>query len=237
MQSVGVIRQLARFPVKSMRGEAMDSMKLTLQGFPQDRRYAFVQTASRSSFPWFTAREMPELLCYRISIDGADPAEAQVTVTAPTGQSWPIASEELRRELETRSRRSLFLLHDHRGSYDAAQVSLISCQTVAKIAEESGTAEDAWRFRPNLLVDLTADDAFHELSWVGRVIRIGSEARISVTETDQRCMMITLDPVTAKASPAVMRCVTHQHGQSAGVYATVLTPGNVRVGDPIALED
>lgn len=237
MQSVGMIRQLARFPVKSMRGEAMDSMQLTLQGFPQDRRYAFVQAASRSSFPWFTAREMPELLCYRTSVDAADQAEAGVTVMAPSGQSWRVESEELRRELETRSGRALFLLRDHRGSYDAAQVSLISRQTVAKIADESGTPENPWRFRPNLLVDLTAGEAFQELNWVGRVLRLGAEARISVTETDQRCMMITLDPATAEPSPAVMRCVAQRHGQSAGVYAAVLTPGEVRAGDPVAIED
>ncbi|MBI3473376.1 MAG: MOSC N-terminal beta barrel domain-containing protein, partial [Candidatus Solibacter usitatus] len=51
MRTVGVIRQLARYAVKSMRGEALPATTLTLQGLPEDRRYAFVQTASRSSFP------------------------------------------------------------------------------------------------------------------------------------------------------------------------------------------
>ena len=41
MQSVGVIRQLTRYPVKSMQGEALPSAALTLQGFAEDRRYAF----------------------------------------------------------------------------------------------------------------------------------------------------------------------------------------------------
>jgi len=58
MQSVAVIRQLGRYPVKSMRGESLAATTLTLQGVPADRRYAFVQTASRSSFPWLTAREL-----------------------------------------------------------------------------------------------------------------------------------------------------------------------------------
>jgi uncharacterized protein YcbX len=56
MQLSGVIRQLRRYPVKSMRGESLDATTLTLQGIPADRRYAFVQTASHSSFPWPTAR-------------------------------------------------------------------------------------------------------------------------------------------------------------------------------------
>ena len=43
MQSVGVIHQLTRYPVKSMQGEALLSAALTLQGFAEDRRYAFRQ--------------------------------------------------------------------------------------------------------------------------------------------------------------------------------------------------
>ncbi|MGH9354001.1 MAG: MOSC N-terminal beta barrel domain-containing protein, partial [Terriglobia bacterium] len=78
MQSAGVIRRLARYPVKSMRGEALPATTLTLQGVPEDRRYAFVQTASRSSFPWLTARELPELLCYGTSVEGEGSPEVVV---------------------------------------------------------------------------------------------------------------------------------------------------------------
>lgn len=52
----------------------------------------------------------------------------------------------------------------------------------------------------------------------------------------QRCMMITLDPATAKASPEILRCVAQRHDKCAGVYGTVLTSGEVRVGDTVALE-
>ena len=236
MHSVAVIRQLGRYPVKSMRGESLATATLTLQGVLADRRYAFVQTASRSSFPWLTARELPELLCYRPCVEKASPQEVEVTVTAPGGVKLPIKSHELRQALEARSGRELFLLYDYRGSYDVAPVSLISRQTITRIAEESATEEDAWRFRPNLLVDLEDGEAFDELNWVGRIVRVGDAARIAITEVDQRCMMITLDPASAKPSPAVLRCVAQQHKQCAGVYATVLTPGEVRVGDTVSLE-
>jgi MOSC domain-containing protein YiiM len=49
-------------------------------------------------------------------------------------------------------------------------------------------------------------------------------------------MIITLDPDSAKSSPHVLRYVVQQHKQWAGVYGTVLTPGDVRIGDPIWLE-
>src|SRR5437667_2879072 len=236
MQALGLLRQLGGDPVRSMRGEALPVTTLTLQGVPEDRRYAFVQAASHSAFPWLTARELPELLCYGTAVEETGPPEVAVTVTTPSGEKWPIASDELRQALEARSGRELFLLHDYRGSYDVAPVSLISRQTITRIAEESETKEDPLRFRPNLLVDLEGGEAFDELNWVGRILRVGGAARIAITEVDQRCMMITLDPASAKPSPAVLRCVAQQHKQCAGVYATVLTPGEVRVGDTVSLE-
>jgi len=237
MQTVGVIRQLARYPVKSMRGETLPATTLTLQGLPEDRRYAFVQRASRSSFPWLTARELPEMLLYAPSVEGSGTPEVAVTVTTPGADQWLVDSDELRRALESHSGRELFLLRDYRGSYDVAPVSLISRQTVSRIAEETGTQEDPWRFRPNLLLDLEGGEAFAELEWVGRVVRVGETARLAITETDQRCMMITLDPASAQANPVVLRCVVQQHRQCAGVYATVLTVGDVRLGDRVALEN
>jgi uncharacterized protein YcbX len=77
-----------------MRGEPLFATTLTLQGVPADRRYAFVQTASRSSFPWLTARELPELLCYCTSVAESGAQEAVVTVTAPGGKTFPITSGE-----------------------------------------------------------------------------------------------------------------------------------------------
>jgi len=236
MNSVGKIRQLARYPVKSMRGEALTVTTLTLQGLPEDRRYAFVQKSSRTDFPWFTARQFPELLRYKPTVEGADNREIMVTVATPGGESWPVFSEELRRELEARSGRSLFLLRNGRGSYDAAPSSLISLQTLARIAQESGTEESVSRFRPNLVVDLQGGVAFEELGWVGRILRAGDTARIAIIKVDQRCMIVTLDPDTAKPSPSVLHCIAQQHDLCAGVYGTVLTPGDVRIGDPIWLE-
>ena len=236
MQEVGVIRQLARYPVKSMKGEALPSLPLTLQGFEEDRRYAFVQAASRSAFPWLTAREWPEMLRYQTAVESAGTPEVAVTVISPSGEKWSIASDELRKALEERSGKSLFLLRDYRGSFDVAPVSLISRQTAARIAEETGTKENAWRFRPNLLLDLKGGEPFDELKWVGRALRIGNTARIAITEVDQRCVMITLDPETVEPNPSVLKCVVQKHGQSAGIYATVLTPGEVRVGDAVVLE-
>ena len=52
-----------------------------------------------------------------------------------------------------------------------------------------------------------------------------------------RCVIIRLDPTTAEPAPQILKCVVQQHNKCAGVYATVLTPGEVRTGDGINLED
>jgi len=232
MEIAGVVRRLARYPVKSMRGETLQAAPLTLQGIAMDRRFAFVQAASRSSFPWLTAREMPDLLRYRTATDGES-----VMVMSPWGDEWPVASDELKRDLETRSGRSIYLLQDHRGSYDIGHISLISTQTVARIAEESGTPPEAWRFRPNLLIDLASGLPFEELQWVGRTVRVGATARVAITEVDQRCTMITLDPETAQFSPPVLKSVVQNHAKCAGVYGSVLTAGEIRDGDTVTIEN
>jgi uncharacterized protein YcbX len=220
-----------------MRGEAAASLPLTLQGFEEDRRFAFVQAESRSAFPWLTARELPELLRWQTSVEKPGTPDVAVTVTTPGGERWPVASNELRQAVEKRFGKAVFLLRDYRGSFDVANVSLISEQTIQRIAEESQTEMNPWRFRPNLLVNLEGGVAFDELRWVGRVLRVGSKARVAVIKEDERCMMITLDPATSESAPAILKCVVQQHNRCAGVYATVLTPGEVRAGDSIHLED
>ena len=67
-------------------------------------------------------------------------------------------------------------------------------------------------------------------------LRVGETARIAITEVDQRCVMITLDPASGTASPAVLRCVAQGHKGRAGVYGSVVTVGAVRVGDAVWLE-
>jgi uncharacterized protein YcbX len=220
-----------------MRGESFASLPLTLQGFEEDRRFAFVQAESRSDFPWLTARQMPELLLWQASAENPGTPDVAVTVTTPAGERWPVASRELRQTIEKRFGKPVFLLRDHRGSFDVANVSLISQQTVERIAEESQTQANRWRFRPNLLVNLDGGEAFDELKWVGRVLRLGDKARVAVIKVDQRCVIPSLDPATSEPAPQILKCIVQQHDNCAGVYATALTRGEVHTGDGIYLED
>ena len=236
LNAIATVRTIARYPVKSMRGETLDTTDLTLQGVPDDRRYAFVQANSRSPFPWLTGRECPDLLCYLPRWEHSDTGRPRLMVTTPAGATRAVDSDELRRELEERSGRPLFLLRDFRGNYDIAQVSLITAGTVERICAEAEVDAEPGRFRATLYLDAVADGPFTEDAWVGRVLRIGDTARIGVTEPDTRCAMITLDPETGAPFPEVLAAVARLHDNRAGVYGVVLTAGPIRQGDTVRLE-
>lgn len=235
MTAVATIRTIARFPVKSMRGETLTATELSLQGIPGDRRFAFVQAGSRSLFPWLTGRQLAAMLRYQpVYSDAA--GQPSVQVRTPNGAELPVESDELRAELEAASGRPLFLSRDYRGSYDVAQFSLIGLPTVAAIATMSGTEPEPGRFRMSFYIDPADGAPFAEDAWVGRVLRLGDMARVAITEPDGRCAMITLDPFTGEAAPAVLRAVAQERQGNAGVYGVVLTPGPVAVGDAVYLE-
>ena len=52
---------------------------------------------------------------------------------------------------------------------------------------------------------------------------------------DERCMMVNLDPETAAQDARVMKAVVRLNDNTAGVYATVVRTGTIRVGDPVTL--
>jgi uncharacterized protein len=86
-------------------------------------------------------------------------------------------------------------------------------------------------------VDLSEGRGYDEDQWVGRRLRLGATAEVIVLAKDPRCKMITLDPLTASAMPDLIRCVSQNHGGTAGVYAAVITEGTIHDGDPVAYAD
>ncbi|HZQ34305.1 MAG TPA: MOSC domain-containing protein, partial [Dehalococcoidia bacterium] len=202
-----------------------------------DRRYAFVQANSRSIFPWLTGRQLATLLLHEPFFEGGFDGEGReppLLVRTPDGRALPVDSDELRTDLEQTFGAPLYLLRDYRGSYDVAQVSVFDLGLAARIAAERGASLDPRRFRANLYLQ-PGPDAVPESEWVGRVLAVGPDLRLAVTEPDQRCMMITLDPQSAEADPALLRIVAGSHANCAGVYTSVLRPSRVRSGDAIEL--
>jgi uncharacterized protein YcbX len=96
---------------------------------------------------------------------------------------------------------------------------------------------DVRRFRPSLVVDTddSATDAstpgHPEFDWRGRRATIGS-ATIEFGAPCPRCVMVTREiNHDIPADRAVLRHIVRDLDQNLGVYATIVTPGVVGVGD------
>ena len=245
MTVVGRIVALWRYPVKSMAGEELGGAEVSWHGLAGDRRWAFIRDGQvRSGFPWLTMRERPELARYRPRFaEPGRPDASPVLVRTPCGGELDVADPALAAELGPGVR----VIKQNRGVFDTFPLSLLTGQSLAslgRLAEPGRLAEAGWpeagtglaagRFRPNLVVDAPGGD-FPEDAWVGRVLRIG-ELRMRVDRRDQRCVMVTINPVTLVRDPAVLRAIARERDNRFGVYGSTVEPGRVAVGDPVELE-
>src|SRR6185503_8788235 len=131
-QDVGTVAVLYRYPVKSMQGEALQSVELCWTGLSGDRQYAFYRSADKSQFPWHTGREVPDLVRHAARYaDPADPRKSPLQVTAPDGASFDIASEALRARLSQAAGEELGLMQVGRGTFDSGAVSVLTTATEA----------------------------------------------------------------------------------------------------------
>jgi uncharacterized protein YcbX len=128
------------------------------------------------------------------------------------------------------------------GIFDEAFISVISLGTLHGIESESGRDLDLRRFRPNVVIETNSGEPFAEDRWVGGTLMFGDGesgeapmAAIGVTMKDERCVMVNFDPDTAERDSEVMKTVVRMNENYAGVYATVVRAGEVRVGQVVTL--
>jgi uncharacterized protein YcbX len=259
MSIVGKVESLWRYPVKSMRGEELEEAFAGYPGVYGDRVFAFKSSASPAGFPYFTAREQRRLLQYRprfrypdraarpVNLTEADSMgagplsadilELMVDIETPDGKTLaiddPALIDMLRADVD--EKHQLTLLQSHRAMTDCRPVSIFSLQSARQLSDETETPIDKRRFRANVYVDLTSDNAFGENELVSRSLKIGPKVVVRVLERDPRCAMITLDPDTSERTPAVLKKVAQAHEGMAGVYGAVLIEGVIHKGDSIEI--
>jgi uncharacterized protein len=126
---------------------------------------------------------------------------------------------------------------------DFAPLHLLTTSTLDRLAELSAyrTARPE-RYRPNIVVR-TGLPGFIENDWLGRDLRVGADLVLRVIALTPRCAVPTLahgrlprDP-DALRIPARYNRITPMASMGpepcAGVYAEVVTPGRVEVGDAV----
>jgi uncharacterized protein YcbX len=238
--AVATIAQLYIYPVKSMAGIPVQEAYVGLDGILGDRLYSFVRAerAASNSFPWMTARESARMLLYKprfTQLPTPEQPEPPVQVRTPEGPEREVNDPVLREELASQAREPLFLLKSARGIFDCQHVSVFSLASVGALAAEAGCPVDPRQFRANVYMEPVSGQPFDEEKWPGYLLQLGSEVLTGVTQRDPRCMMVNLDPETGKQDPRVLRAIAKAHQGQAGIYANVVRPGVIRVGDPIRL--
>jgi uncharacterized protein YcbX len=240
---VGRVSAIFRYPVKSMAGELLDVARLGLHGIEGDRRFAFRRLADKSGFPWLSASKLPELLLYKpFGFDSKTGEPLPTHVRTPDGKEFELQSDELRQEISRRLGSDVELMNLRHGIFDEACISVISLGTMHGVERESGRDIDRRRFRPNIVIETNSAEPFAEDAWVGRTLIFGDGniesaplAAIGITMKDERCVMVNFDPDTAERDSEVMKTVVRMNENYAGVYATVVSAGELRVGQVVTL--
>jgi MOSC domain-containing protein len=235
---IGYIQELVRYPVKSMAGIATDSAFLGWHGLQGDRRFAFRRLNDNSGFPWLSASRVPELLLYQpLGLDENAAEPTPTHVRTPEGMNLELGSTELQNSVAEKFGSSVELMKLKHGIFDEASVSVINLATIAAIGREVEQNLDTRRFRANIVIAADAAEPFLEDTWIGGRLVFGSEVgpMISVTMPDERCVMINLDPDTAKKDSVIMKAVVRMNKNNAGAYGTVARTGQLSVGQSVSL--
>ena len=239
MIHVGHVREIVRYPVKSMAGVPTESAMLGWHGLDGDRRFAFRRIGDDGDFPWLSASGLPELVLYQpVGLDTSGGEQLPTHVRTPSGAPLELRSAELNAEIGERFGSRVELMNLKHGIFDEASISVISLATIASIGREAGMEDlDRRRFRANIVLETERREPFLEDEWVGGTLMFGDGDQppaVSVTMRDLRCVMVNLDPDTAAKDSHVMKTVVRLNQNNAGVYATVLRTGTIHVGDRVS---
>jgi uncharacterized protein YcbX len=126
---------------------------------------------------------------------------------------------------------------------DFAPLHLLTTSTLDRIAELSPYRRaDVERYRPNIVVRTSAP-GFTENDWLERDLRIGNDLVLRVIIRTPRCAVPTLAHGALPRNPDALRVLARHNRVEpadtldpepcAGVYAEVLEPGQIRIGDAV----
>jgi uncharacterized protein YcbX len=236
---IGQIEAIFRYPVKSMRGEALDAATVGWHGLDGDRRLAFRRLDERGEFPWLSASKLPDLMLFTPQRrDGGNGDALPTHVLAPEGEEMPVFGDALAAEVERRCKVAVQMMQLRHGVFDEATISVITSDTVHEVCRLAGVRGDVRRFRPNIVVRSMRAVPFEEDEWVGGVLTFGQgddAPAIAVTMRDVRCAMVNIDPDSGALAPEVMKAVVRAHQNTAGIYGTVTRIGRLSLGQTIVL--
>jgi len=161
-------------------------------------------------------------MTYQAQLSGGE-----VRIQAPDGVVHALDHDFVAR-VALEARRPVQLRDLSGANFDDSPVLVVNRASLRAFATEAGMPIDHRRFRANVYVE--GLDAYEELSWLGTRIRAG-EAELEVVARCERCVVITRDPDSTKATPELLRLLADRHDTRMGVYCRVARPGRLATGD------
>jgi uncharacterized protein len=231
--SLGTVVELHRYPVKSLVGERLAATLVDRRGVVGDRRWAVTDLDGRLGSGKTTTRfrHMGGLLDLVATCDGDRP-----TIAFPDGRRVEGPGRAVDAALSDHVGRSVRLREEDRIAHiDEGPLHLLTTASLAELAAHHGAPVPPTRLRPNVVVDAAGPPGFVEDGWVGRRIALGDEVVVAVTGRMPRCVMVGAAQRDLPSDEGVLRTIGAVNDACLGVVADVLTPGRVRVGDPLTL--
>jgi uncharacterized protein YcbX len=227
------VSALWRYPVKSMLGEAMAALTVDARGVVGDRRFAVRTGAGKFGSGKTTRRfeRVDGLLAF-----GAAYEDAALRVRFPDGRVVRGDAPEVHRALSAVLGQPVELVCEAAVSHmDAGPVHLVTEASLRWLSVRlPGAVVDARRLRPNLVLDVGGAGPVED-AWLGRDLLVGDEVRLRVVGRTERCIMVGLEQDGLPADPSILRGLAEANGACLGVYAAVVEPGTLRVGDTVRL--
>lgn len=229
---VGTVAELWRYPVKSLRGEQLETLDLDSRGVVADRAWAVIGEDGKIGSGKTTRRfrRMPGLLDMAARLDHTGVLEIRFPDgTSATDRDDVVARmREILGEPVTLEREASVAHHD-----DAA-VHLLSTNSLRWLqAHLPHDAIDVRRVRPNLLIS-SHGPGLDEEQWLGRGVEVGT-VRLQVEKRTERCVMTTMAQDDLPSAPGVVSTLESLNDFCLGVYASVVSAGSVSVGDAVTV--
>lgn len=228
---MATVASLHHYPVKSLTGQECEQLVLDERGVVGDRLWS-VRTADGKIGSGKTTRRFSAVLGL-LDLRGVV-HEGGVFVQFPDGELLPVEDERTAARISAHVGQPVTLAREtdvmH---FDDGPVSLLGSASLATLSAERGAEVAAARFRPNVVVATAA--AYEEDGWIGKRVRIGT-AVLAVTMASPRCVMVDMATADLPEHHGNLRALGRMHDACLGVIATVVKPGQLRVGDTVMID-
>jgi uncharacterized protein YcbX len=208
------VKEIWRYPVKSMAGEQLERANITPLGIEADRVVLVLNGHGRI----VTARSHPALLGHKGTTDANG-------VPMVDGRPWT-DPEVLADVLKIAGARSE-LIHDQ--SAERFDVLPLLVATDGAIA---AFGRGGRRLRPNLVIG--GVEGLEERDWPGKKLRIGT-AVIAVDSLRGRCVMTTYDPDTLQQDSGVLKDIVKRFGGKLALNCGVERGGGIERNQEVEL--